>query len=78
MSEPEPALPPAPGEAAVEVGALAIPDEPEATDASARQGLHRLNTARGMRRHLRAIRMVLNVLLLLALLYTITDRKSVV
>lgn len=76
MSEPEPALPTAPGEAAVEVGTLAILDEPEAADESAQQGLHRLNAARGMRRHLRAIRMVLNALLLLALLYTITLTKA--
>jgi len=76
MSEPEPTFPPAPGAAAVEVDALAVPDEPEAADDSARQGPHRLNTARGMRRHLRAIRMVLNVLLLLALLYTITLTKA--
>jgi len=76
MSEPEPTLPPAPGAAGVEVGALAIPDEPEAADESARQGLPRLNAARGMRRHLRAIRVVLNVLLLLALLYTITLTKA--
>jgi len=76
MSEPEPTLPPAPDEAAVEAGTLAIPDEPEAADASARHGLHRLNATRGMRRHLRAIRMVLNALLLLALLYTITLTKA--
>lgn len=76
MSEPEPSLPPAPGAAGVEVGALAIPDEPEAADESARQGLPRLNAARGMRRHLRAIRVVLNVLLLLALLYTITLTRA--
>jgi len=76
MSEPEPTFPPAPGAAAVEVDALAVPDEPEAADDSARQGPHRLNTARGMRRHLRAIRMVLNALLLLALLYTITLTKA--
>ena len=76
MSEPEPALPPAPGEAVVEVGTLAILDEPEAADGSAQPGLRRLDTARGTRRHLRAIRMVLNVLLLLALLYTITLTKA--
>ena len=76
MSEPEPTFPPAPGAAVVEVGALAIPDEPEAADESARHGSHRPNAARGMRRHLRAIRMVLNVLLLLALLYTITLTKA--
>ncbi|KRE85986.1 permease [Rhodanobacter sp. Soil772] len=76
MSEPEPTLPPAPDEAVVEVGTLAILDEPTAANESARQRLHRPNTARGMRRHLRAVRMVLNVLLLLALLYTITLTKA--
>ncbi|WP_426703288.1 AI-2E family transporter [Rhodanobacter sp. Col0626] len=38
--------------------------------------VRRLNVARGTRRHLRAIRMVFNALLLLALMYTITLTKA--
>lgn len=41
-----------------------------------RQLARRLHTARGTRRHLRAIRMLLNGMLLLALLYTITLTKA--
>ena len=41
-----------------------------------RQLARRLHTARATRRHLRAIRMVLNALLLLALMYTITLTKA--
>ena len=41
-----------------------------------RQFARRLHTARGTRRHLRAIRMLLNGMLMLALLYTITLTKA--
>jgi predicted PurR-regulated permease PerM len=41
-----------------------------------RQFARRLHSARGSRRHLRAIRMLLNGMLLLALLYTITLTKA--
>ncbi len=74
MSQPEATITPVPAEAAT------IPPEepakPQVIDAPAHQGLRQLNIARGTRRHLRAVRMVLNALLLLALLYTITLTKA--
>ena len=69
MSEPEPALPPVPDAAAVIAAAA-----PAA--GALRPASHRLAAARATRRHLRALRMVLNALLLLALLYTITLTKA--
>ncbi len=50
-------------------------DLPEA-DPLPRPLARRLHSARGTRRHLRAIRMLLNALLLLALMYTITLTKA--
>jgi predicted PurR-regulated permease PerM len=77
MSEPEQVFPPAPDGDVAEAGAIVIPAEPAAAEEEAvRHGLRQLNAARGMRRHLHAVRMVLNALLLLALLYTITLTKA--
>ncbi len=84
MSNPEP-LPLASDVVIVDVAATVRPDVPNAPDAPnepdepnepAAQSARRLNVARGTRRHLRAVRMVLNGLLLLALLYTITLTKA--
>ena len=47
-----------------------------ATDHPPRHMTRSLQTARGMRRHLRVIRMALNALLLLALMYTVTLTKA--
>jgi len=77
MSEPEQVFPPAPDGDMAEAGAIVIPADPAAAEEEAvRHGLRQLNAARGMRRHLHAVRMVLNALLLLALLYTITLTKA--
>jgi len=76
MSESEQLSPPAPDGGVAEAGAIVIPAEPAAAEAAVRHGLRQLNAARGMRRHLHAVRMVLNALLLLALLYTITLTKA--
>ncbi len=51
-------------------------DDASFQDLLPRQFARRLHSARGTRRHLRAIRMVLNGMLLLALLYTITLTKA--
>jgi predicted PurR-regulated permease PerM len=81
MSDPEP-LPPASDIVIVDVAATVRPDAPNTPDAPdepddpATQSARRLNVARGTRRHLRAVRMVLNGLLLLALLDTITLTKA--
>ncbi len=73
MNEPEQLFPSAPaaGEDAVAVGAIAITPVP-----AVHQGPRQLSVGRSMRRHLHAVRLVLNVLLLLALLYTITLAKA--
>ncbi|MDO1529670.1 AI-2E family transporter [Fulvimonas sp. R45] len=64
------ATPPAP---LVAAGAEAVPPAPaEPALLHAPSLVHRLRHARGTRRHLRAIRVVLNAMLLLALLYTAT------
>jgi len=68
MSESAPALPPASGDV------VAMPPAPPASTPSL--PTQRLTAARATRRHLRALRMVLNALLLLALLYTITLSKA--
>ncbi len=70
MSESAPVLPPAPGDAA------ATPPAPPATGTALHPEPPRLAAARATRRHLRALRVVLNTLLLLALLYTITLSKA--
>mgnify|MGYP001052451662 CR=1 FL=1 len=69
MNEAEPVLPPAPDAVVVAAAppAVAAPVQPEP---------HRLVAARVTRRHLRALRVVLNALLLLALLYTVTLAKA--
>jgi predicted PurR-regulated permease PerM len=74
MNDPE-VFPPAP-DVVVDVAATVRPVESVPTDEPARQIAGRLNVARGTRRHLRAVRMVLNGLLLLALLYTITLTRA--
>jgi predicted PurR-regulated permease PerM len=51
-------------------------DDASIADSLPRQFAGRLHTARGTRRHLRAIRMLLNSMLMLALLYTITLTKA--
>ena len=91
MSETEPAASPpdsdpAAGPIAVSDGVSMLAPELPATDAAgieadtAPSPLGRMSrgfqTTRGIRRHLRAVRVVLNVLLLLALLYTITLTKA--
>ncbi len=50
--------------------------DPVASGTPARQLARRMHTARGTRRHLRALRMVMNGLLLLAMMYTITLTKA--
>ncbi|MBQ4856347.1 AI-2E family transporter [Rhodanobacter sp. B2A1Ga4] len=79
MSDPG-TLPPAPDAADTAAPARPVapgtPGTPGTPDEPVLQVTHRLSVARGARRHLRALRMVLNVLLLLALLYTITLAKA--
>lgn len=70
MSESAPVLPPASGEV------VAMPPAPPATSPALQPETPRLSAARATRRHLRALRVVLNALLLLALLYTITLSKA--
>ncbi|KZC36733.1 MULTISPECIES: AI-2E family transporter [Rhodanobacter] len=70
MSESAPVLPPAPGDV------VATPPAPPATGTALHPEPPRLAAARATRRHLRALRVVLNTLLLLALLYTITLSKA--
>ncbi|EIL97005.1 putative permease, partial [Rhodanobacter thiooxydans LCS2] len=55
---------------------VAMPPAPPASSPALHAGAPRLAAARAMRRHLRALRVVLNTLLLLALLYTITLSKA--
>lgn len=81
MTDPEKLPPPADQAAGDSIAALLLDPEPPEPPTSAEpaprsMAMRRLNTARGMRRHLRAVRMVLNGLLLLALLYTITLTKA--
>ena len=81
MSDPEKLPPPADPAAGDSIAALLLDPEPPEPPASAEpaprsMAMRRLNTARGIRRHLRAVRMVMNGLLLLALLYTITLTKA--
>ena len=80
MSESEP-LPAVADEPGTEGGAdLARLDQtlvdPADTSDLSRPLARRLHTARGTRRHLRAIRMLLNAMLLLALMYTVTLTKD--
>lgn len=81
MSDPEKLLPPTDEAAGDSIAALLLDPEPPEPPVSAEpaprsMAMRRLNTARGTRRHLRAVRMVLNALLLLALMYTITLTKA--
>lgn len=72
--DPSPALTP---DAPVKVAEQAITsDEVDASGEPEPSPLRRRNPVLGIRRHLRAIRLVFNVLLLLALLYTITLTKA--
>src|SRR5574337_1984241 len=79
MSEPQ-AQPPAasdPGIRETTVAALLArqPADPLLVEDLPRPLARRLYSARGTRRHLRAIRMLLNAILLLALMYTVTLTK---
>jgi predicted PurR-regulated permease PerM len=78
MSELEPLCPPPADMSApaAVVAAVAAATTDKMSAHSARQRLTGVPLARGMRRHLRSIRWVLNALLLLALLYTITLTKA--
>ena len=80
MSEPQP-LPAVADEAAGKLGAeVALldqtPVDPSLGSSLTRPQARLLHTARGTRRHLRAIRMTLTALLLLALMYTVTLTKD--
>ncbi len=78
MSEPE-QLPPPPDDDDTATGTARLDRslaDPLTAGHLPRQLERRLHTARATRRHLRAIRMVLNALLLLALLYTITLTRA--
>ncbi|GGY30773.1 AI-2E family transporter [Rhodanobacter panaciterrae] len=75
MSEPEP-FPPQDDVAGDDSGESLIPIEEVAPGYPPRQLARGLQTARGVRRHLRSIRGLLNVLLFLALMYTITLAKA--
>src|SRR5574337_1195842 len=80
MSEPQ-AQPPAasdPGIRETTVAALLArqPADPLLVGNLPRPLARRLHSARGTRRHLRAIRMLLNAMLLLALLYTVTLTRA--
>ena len=72
----EPAQSPAPDGSIRELTAAALlaqhPADPLLVENLPRPLARRLNSARGTRRHLRAIRILLNGMLLLALLYTVT------
>ncbi len=68
---------PAPAAAVVlDADVSALLAEPIDTEPAPHRMSLQIQIARGMRRHLHAIRMVLNALLLLALLYTITITKA--
>jgi predicted PurR-regulated permease PerM len=75
MSEPEPVPPPVDivGDDSVEPSILT---EKVAPGHPPHQLMRGLQTTRGMRRHLRAIRLLLNVMLFLALMYTIALTKA--
>ena len=73
MSQPEP--PAAPATSSDAAGAP-IPGVPMMSYQEPRVVAHRLARARNARRHLRGIRVALNLLLLLALMYTITLTKG--
>ena len=75
MSEPE-QLPSPLDEPAGEDISLAGLGDPIAPDFPVRQLARELQAARGVRRHLRAIRGLLGMLLFLALMYTITLTKA--
>jgi predicted PurR-regulated permease PerM len=79
MSEPEPFPPPA--DVAGDHGVEPMTPIEEATSADVagyppRPLVREVQTTRGMRRHLRAIRLLLNVMLFLALMYTIALTKA--
>ncbi|MGH8157389.1 MAG: AI-2E family transporter [Rhodanobacter sp.] len=75
MSEPE-QLPSPLGEGSGNDLAPPVLLDQLATDHPPRHMARSLQTARGMRRHLRVIRIALNALLLLALMYTVTLTKA--
>lgn len=78
MSAPE-APPPAPGESIRDMTAAALlaqQADPLLVEDLPRPLARRLHSARGTRRHLRAIRILLNGMLLLALLYTVTLTRA--
>ncbi|MHB1058498.1 MAG: AI-2E family transporter [Rhodanobacter sp.] len=80
MSDPEKFPASATETAEDSIAAILLDPEPPETslpvDPPRSMAVRRLNVARGTRRHLRAIRLVLNALLLLALMYTITITKA--
>ncbi|HEY8683684.1 MAG TPA: AI-2E family transporter, partial [Rhodanobacter sp.] len=73
-SEPEAFLPP-PDEVEDDLAAPVLMDQ-VAPGYPPRQLARGLHTTRGMRRHLRAVRVLLNAMLFLALMYTITLTKA--
>jgi Predicted permease len=75
MSEPAP-LPPRAEVAGDESVGAPMPIENVASDHPPRQLARGVQTTRGMRRHLRAVRVLLNVMLFLALMYTIALTKA--
>jgi len=75
MSAPEP-FPPQDDVAGDDSAEPLIPIEEVAPGYPPRQLARGLHTARGMRRHMRALRVLLNVMLFLALMYTITLTKA--
>ncbi|WP_426687770.1 AI-2E family transporter [Rhodanobacter ginsengiterrae] len=76
MIEAEPLPTPAPDASAPTLDDAIAAEAAEASAELAVSPLRRRNPALGIRRHLRAMRLVFNVLLLLALLYTITLTKA--
>jgi len=78
-TEPELALPDADGTPRAPTSAATLPPlpaDPLPAGHLPRPLARRLHSARGTRRHLRAIRMLLNAMLLLALLYTVTLTRA--
>jgi predicted PurR-regulated permease PerM len=75
-SRPEQLSPPADDAESREVVSAFVADQVAPTHPPPRRKVRTGQTVRGVRRHLRAIRIVLDVLLLLALMYTVTLTKA--
>lgn len=73
MNEPEPTTP---SPASADGGVLASAADELAAGYAMRRAMHRMHAVRSTRRHLRGIRIVLNVMLFLALIYTVTLAKA--